>query len=145
LLIISPARPLFPAMTILEKMKNVPVRVRKVYSVYQARPDAFAPVRAVLPPNVQVLGMVTFDDPEATLWQPFGARRIEHVCPGDTAVDLKSRHISYVLVKEPVLPGYFKCSFDDWCQKMNAQVVEKIPLDLRASTGATDWYLVKLQ
>jgi len=28
---------------------------------------------------------------------------------------------------------------------MNAQVIQTMPLNLRASRGALDWYLVKLQ
>ena len=145
LLVISPARPLFPVMTLLDKIRNAPGRVRTVYAVYRARPDAFKPVIAVLPHEVRVLGMVTFDDPEATLWWPLGSRRIEHVCPEDSAADLRGRGIEYILVKESAAQAFFDSSFADWRRKMNAQVVATIPLELRASTGAVDWYLVKLQ
>jgi hypothetical protein len=145
LLILSPARPLFPVMHLLGKMKNPPVRLQKVYTIYRARPVAFAPVLKALPRDVHVLGMITFDDPEATLWFPLGSRRIEHVCPQDSAADLKKSGIEYILVKEPVVETFFQCSFDDWRRKVNAQVVARIPLDLRASSGVRDWYLVKLQ
>jgi len=103
------------------------------------------PAVAVLPPDVKILGLVTFDDPETSLWRPFGSRRIEHVCPGDTSADLKRQGIEYVLVGEEVLKEWFKCSLDDWLKQMNAQVVQKIPLNLRASKGALDWYLVQLR
>jgi hypothetical protein len=43
-----------------------------------------------------------------------------------------------------VLKKWFKCSLDDWLKRMNAQVVQKVPLTLRAAVGTTDWYLVKL-
>ena len=144
LLVVSPARPLFPVQTILEKMPNVPARPREVYSVYHERNDAFAPVRAVLPPDVKVLGLITYDDPETSLWRPFGSRRIEHVCPQDTAADLKRRGIEYILVKPDTFGAAPGASPDNWCKRMNAQVIRKIPLNLRASCGVLDWYLVKL-
>jgi hypothetical protein len=151
LLVVSPPRPLFPALTLAEKLSaRQPdsrglARLREVYSVYRGRNDGFAPARALLPPNLKVLGMVTFDDPETSLWRPFGSRRIEQICPGDTAVELKQRGIEYILVKEEVLEQFFKCPLNDWLKRMNAQVIQTMPLNLRASRGALDWYLVKLQ
>jgi uncharacterized membrane protein HdeD (DUF308 family) len=144
LLVVSPARPLFPAWTLTEKMHGVPARVREVYAVYHTRNDAFAPMRAALPPDLKILGMVTYDDPETSLWRPFGSRRIEHMCPEDTAQDLKARGIEYVLLRNGATDQWFGCPLDDWLKKMDAEVVEKIPLNLRASRGPLDWYLVKL-
>jgi hypothetical protein len=150
LLIISPARPLFPADVILSRLaahdfnSKMPARMEEVYSVYARRNDAFAPVRDGLPPGLEVLGMITYDDPETSLWRPWGARRIEHVCPGDTAADLKARGIEYILLHQEVFERWFDCPLNAWLEKMNAQVVQKIPLDLRASRGPRDWYLVKL-
>ncbi|HSY74308.1 MAG TPA: hypothetical protein VK810_02465 [Dongiaceae bacterium] len=144
LLIVSPARPLFPVQTILAKIKNVPSRAREVYSVYAARNDAFAPAKEIFPPDLKILGLVTYDDPETSLWRPFGSRRIEYVCPGDTAAGLKARGVGFILVKNEAFEDWFNGSFDDWLKRMNAQVVQKIPLTLRASQGPVDWYLVKL-
>ena len=151
LLVISPARPLFPVQTLLNRLQTqtggsrLSARTREVYSVYRERNHAFAPAIAVLPPDSRILGLVTFDDPETSLWRPFGSRRVEHVCPGDTSADLKRQDIEYVLVREEVLKEWFKCSLDDWLKQMNARVVQKIPLNLRASKGVLDWYLVQLR
>jgi hypothetical protein len=150
LLVISPARPLFPAQTLLAKTagpapdSKLAARIKEVYLVYNERNEAFAPVLAILPPDLKILGLVTFDDPETSLWHPFGARRVKHVCPGDSAADLKSRGIEYILLREAAVNSYFHCSFTSWLLQMNAQVVQKIPLNLRASVGPLDWYLVKL-
>ena len=147
LLVISPARPLFPVQTIFAKIQmpdsRLVARIKEVYLVYAQRNDGFAPARELLPPGLKVLGMITFDDPETSLWRPFGSRRIEHVCPADTAADLKARGIEYVLLREQALE-WFDCTLDDWLKRMNAQVVQKFPLNLRASSGPLDWYLVKL-
>ncbi|MGA3283153.1 MAG: hypothetical protein ABSD57_01670 [Verrucomicrobiota bacterium] len=150
LLVISPARPLFPVGMFLEKIHTAAgqhpslARVETVYSIYRDRNDAFAPARATLPPDLKILGFIAFDAPEASLWRPFGSRRIEHVCPGDTLPDLKQRGIEYVLIKTRDFGRWFGCSPDDWVGRMNAQVVEKIPLPQRAAEAAADWYLVKL-
>jgi len=150
ILIISPARPLFPVGMLLEKIHPAAAqhpslaRIEAVYSVYAARNDAFAPARDALPPDVKILGLVTFDDPETSLWHPFGSREIKHVCPGDTAADLKSDGIEYVLLKTENFEPRFGCSTGDWVVRLNAQVVRKISLYLRASQGPMDWYLVRL-
>jgi hypothetical protein len=150
LLVISPARPLFPVGMLLEKIHKaaaqhpVLARVETVYSVYRERNDAFAPARTVLPPDLKVLGLVTYDDPETSLWRPFGSRRIEHVCPQDSVADLKTRGVEYVLMRADSFENCFGCSPDNWLKRMNAQVVQKIPLRLRAASPATVWYLVKL-
>jgi hypothetical protein len=145
LLMVSPARPLFPIMTILQHEPGVPARVREVYAVYDQRNDAFAPVRSALPPGLKVLGLVTQKDPETSLWRPFGSRRIIHVFPGDTATDLKRRGVQYILVKGEVFGNWFPESLDSWLKKMNARIVQKIPLNLLAGVGPRDWYLVKLE
>lgn len=118
--------------------------MKEVYSVYARRNDAFAAVRDGLPSGLKVLGMITYDDPETSLWRPWGARRIEHVCPSDTAADLKARGIEYILLHQEVFEQWFDRPLDVWLEKMNARIVQKIPVDLRASRGPRDWYLVKL-
>ena len=119
-------------------------RMKEVYSVYGNRNDGFAPARAALPPDLKVLGVVTFDDPVTSLWWPLGSRRIEYVCPGDTAAELKARHVEYILLREQAIGQWFNCPLAGWLKQMNASAVKKIPLDLRASEGPLDWYLVRL-
>ena len=131
-------------MTILTKTRSAPERVREVYTVYHGRSDAFAPAREILPPNLQVLGLITSDDPETSLWRPFGSRRVIHVCPEDTSTELKSHGVEYVLVKTDEFGTRFPTTFDDWLVEMNAQTIRKIPLGLRAAIGSRDWYLVRL-
>jgi hypothetical protein len=150
LVIVAPSRPLFPAITIVDRLyarsPNSPsiARAYDVYTVYRHRNRAFDPVLSILPPGLKLLGMITWDDPETSLWRPFGSRRIEHVCPQDTASDLRARGSQYVLVKEAMFGGDFKCSFDEWLRCMNAQVVQKLVLEVEVNRGKENWYLVKL-
>lgn len=150
LLIIQPARPLFPALTVSKRLQahypasRLVARIKEVYSVYHYRNDAFAPARDILPPGLKVLGLTTFDEPATSLWRPFGSRKIVHVCPGDTPDYLKSRGVKYMLVKGQMFGGVFPESLSHWLTEMNAQIVKKIRLNLRATTGPTEWYLVEL-
>lgn len=150
LVIISPSRPMVPAQTILAALQSrapdshVLARAQEVYQVYRERNDGFAPLRAVLPADVKIFGMITYDQPEVSLWRPFGSRRIEHVCPQDTAVEIKARGLAYILVRPNLFGLVFPGSPDDWLARLHAHVVQTIPLSLRASEGASDWWLVKL-
>jgi len=143
LLVVSPARPLFPVQRLLDS-PAVSERMRAVYSVYRDRNDAFAPVRALLPPNLPVLGLVTYDDPETSLWRPFGTLRIEHVCPTDTLADLQTRKIQFVLLTETKLKNWFATDLPGWQNRMHAELVGKVNLQLRASAGPVEWVVLKL-
>jgi len=151
LLIISPARPLFPVQTLLKKIQpHMPdsrlfTRMHTVYSVYGARGDAFEPARAILPVEANPLGLITWDDPETSLWQPFGSRRIFHVCRDDTPDDMRRRGINYVLVSSLVLLQHHQKSLDEWLARNNGEVVQRLSLKLRAGRDATDWSLVRLR
>ena len=151
LLVASPARPLWPAKTLLKAWKadqsSSPVfqRIWAVYSVYGARADGFAPVRAILPPDLKSLGLVTFDDPETSLWRPFGARRIVHITAGDDARSLRQKAISHVLVSDYILTGHLKTTLPAWLDRFDAETITSINLSLRATRGPTVWHLVRLR
>jgi hypothetical protein len=146
LLIISPARPLWPANFVLSKLdaKNSPNpklrRVAEVFSTYAMRADALAPVRARLPEGLTLLGLVTGDDPETSLWRPFGSRRIEHVKKDDSLENLRARGIQYVLVNSSILYR----PFNQWIEEMHGEIVWKITLQLKASVPPVDWYFVRV-
>jgi hypothetical protein len=148
LLIVSPARPLWPAITVLRSLdaehspRNLLRRAWTVYSVYDSRADAFRPVRDLLPPEATPLGFVTSDDPETSLWRPFGSRRIYHIRAAETREEIQQRGIKYALVSSVVLKGR-NLSFDEWVARTGATVVRPLKLELRASQGPTDWYVVK--
>ncbi|MDB6019657.1 MAG: hypothetical protein JWR19_4146 [Pedosphaera sp.] len=148
LVIISPARPLWPARTILSKLhpESSPLvkRLLTVYTVYAARSDAFAPVREHLPDDASPLGLITFDDPETSLWRPFGHRRIVHVRGTDSAADLRQRGIQYVLVNTATLEERSGLTLDQWVEKNHLDIIQMVPLNLRASAGAVPWPLVRV-
>jgi hypothetical protein len=150
-LVLRPERPLVPVRPTLALLHragwNGPLlsRVERVFSVYSQRGDAFTPALEALPSDAQVLGLVTYDDPESTLWKPFGARQIIHVCPEDTGEDVRNRGIRYILVGKARFPLVFTESFEGWLSRMDAEVVKELPLALRAADGPKPWYIVRLR
>jgi hypothetical protein len=144
----TPGRPLWPALTIVNHLaethpkSSLIARVQSVYWLYRERPHSFAPLAQVLPPDVPVFGMLTFDDPETSLWWPLGSRRIEHITPADTREDILARGIEYLIVPEK--SGALMTSADDLIRKYDAHIVTKVPLFLRTFPGQMDWYVLKL-
>ena len=151
LVIITPSRPLWPAQTLLRALHadttdtSLLRRVWTVYSVYGARADGFAPARAILPPDSKVLGMVTFDDPETSLWRPFGSRRIIHVTGQDDAQSLRHRGVDLVMVSEYIVTHHQNLTMPEWLARFDAEVVTSLDLTLRATRGPTRWHLVRLR
>jgi hypothetical protein len=151
LVIVTPARPLWPAVTLLramgaERASNRWVRrAWTVYSVYGQRADAFAPARAILPEDANPLGLISADDPETSLWRPFGSRRIVHVRRDDTPDKLRQEGIKYVLVKSSFLTQYFQLSLEQWLAQNNGQLLRRLPLELRAGAGPSEWLLIQLR
>lgn len=151
LLVLNQARPLWPALTILRSMgaenssHQLVRRAWAVYSVYSQRADAFAPARALLSADMSPLGFVSYDDPETSLWRPFGARRILHVTPTDTAAELRQRGIKCVLASSVTLTLHWQTSLKDWLRQVDGEVVSQLPLNLRAGAGPKEWYLVRLR
>ena len=147
MVIISPARPLWPARTILSKFdasnNRILKRAESVYSVYAKRSEGFAPVLELLPADATVVGLLSFDDPETSLWRPFGHRRIRHVVSTDTADDMARRGIKYLLINTEFLAAHTGRTLEQWLAANHAELIRTIPLTLRASRGPVDWALAK--
>lgn len=149
-LILSPARPLWPATSILrsagadESKHRLVQRLWKVYSVYSERSDVFAPVRADLPEDLGVIGFLSFDNPETSLWRPFFHRRVLHVKCAEPLASLQKRGISMVLVSENTLAEHSSLSPQDWIESVDGEVVANYQLPIRASRNNEHWLLVQL-
>jgi hypothetical protein len=150
LLVLNPARPLWPANTMISALKQhfggrLLDRAQTVYSVYSNRAQAFDPALRLLPNDAKIVGIVTFDDPETALWRPFGSRRIVHVCSGDTAEFLRAEGIKYIWVNDEKFAMLFKGTVAAWLEKIRADRLQTISLQLRAGEGPIPWHLVRLR
>jgi hypothetical protein len=150
LLIVTPPRPLWPATTVLkafhadQSASPLLRRVWTVYSVYGERSDGFASIRNSLPPCVKTLGLVTFDDPETSLWKPFGSLRIRHVTRDDDAASNRLRGLNHILVSQYTLDVENRITLDQWLARHQATITQRFDLALRAGRGPTRWYLVEV-
>ena len=146
LMVVTQSRPLWPAEWFFAKYGDhfessaAGRRLVTVYDVYGKRANAFAPVVAALPEDATRLGFITADDPETSLWRPFGSRRILHVVTGETGDELRKRDIQYVLVKMMEL----REPWDAWMRRMDGRVLAAFTLRLRAGDPPSEWRLVEL-
>jgi len=150
LVVLSPARPLFPALAAARWIRAAGLpeslvrRVERVYSVYAGRAEALAPAVALLPPGERVVGLVTYDEPESSLWKPLGSRCIVHVCLKDTPATLRAAGVRYVWVSGERLAHFSRVPLAAWLGRFHGRVLQTINLSLRAEQGAVPLYLVKL-
>ena len=146
LLIISPARPLWPAAYFLQhyastfQSSTLGRRAMDVYAVQGGRSTAFAPVVAVLPSDAAVLGYRGDDYPETSLWKPFGSRRILHIQASDSAEQVRQRGMKYLLV----ITDSFHETWPQWVQRMDARELRTVELRLRGGHEPFVWHLVEI-
>ncbi len=151
LVVLSPARPLWPAQTLCASLaarhpgSALVERMHTVYSVFAARADALAPLRAALPEDERVFGLITADDPETSLWRPFGARRFHHVNAEDTAADLRALGVRTVVVSSDGFEAWMRRPFDQWLREMDAERITTITLQTRAGRAPWAWHIVRLR
>ena len=114
-----------------------------VYTVYDARSDPLANLRALLPEGLSVVGFLgTADDIDISLWRPFGARRVEHILLSDSVEDIHKRHIQYAVVGDMALPD--QASLAAWLERTRAQVIATTTATMTVSQGPQRWYIVRL-
>jgi hypothetical protein len=151
LVILSPARPLFPVQAVSEIMawSHVPAeiiaRYQQVYAVYAERSDAFKEFIAALPPGEQAIGFLQDgDDSEVSLWRPFGARNVIEVTPEDSREELRARGIQFVVVSQKALTIRHHTTLPLLLAKWSGSLVEEKSLILMVHVGPEKWYLLRL-
>jgi len=146
LLVISPARPLWPAGWFFQqygsrlRASRLGARAMDAYAAKGSRGEVFAPVIAMLPADASALGFFADDFPETSLWKPFGSRRILHVRLSDSPEEMRQRGIKYVLVVADKL----KEPWGQWLQRMDARELQTVSLKMWGSLPPFVWRLVEL-
>ncbi len=150
-LALSPDRPLWPAQQTLSRLaargpgSHLISRALDVYTVYSQRSDPLASVRPLLPPNLQIVGFVSGpDDPDISLWRPFGSRRVEHFLLTDPPERFRSEHVEYAVVSGMNL-GAHGLTVQDWLQKSGAELVATTRATLKVSVGPEPWFIVRFK
>lgn len=144
-LILNPARPLWPWQACLDaaaaRAPGSPLveRARQVYSIYHERADSLAPLRRAWPAAERRIGFVAgVDDPETSLWRPFG--EVEVVAA--TSLDRLSpvvADIRFFVVKPDALPPGFAAALSEAAQQGEVECVLDTRLKVKASAAPERW------
>ena len=142
ILIIQPARPLFPVSLVVRSLPrggaigSLSSRIISVYQTYQARADVLAPVRDLLPGSVREIGFIgTEDDPEPSLWQPFGQRTVRDIV---NPMDVSSLP-DFVSVSESWLREQTGQRLEDWAKAVGMEEVGCVKITLKIRNGDQNW------
>jgi len=147
--VLTPARPLWPAQTVLAKMSGYGrghalfERVREVYSVYADRPDSLAKVRALIPAEAVVVGFAgDKNETEISLWRPYGHRRVEDILPGESGGEIRARGVEYVVVSELFLRRQGQ-EIQAWRHGHGGELVGSVAATMLVAMGPHFWYVVR--
>jgi len=145
ILIIQPARPLFAVDLVRSWSRDGVIgslsgRITTVYQTYQARADALAPLRALLPTYALEIGFIgTEDDPEPSLWQPFGHRTVEDIVNPMNASALPD----FVGLSESSLREQTGRSVEDWAKAVGMEEVGCVKITLKVRNGDQNWCIYR--
>jgi hypothetical protein len=149
-LVLTPARPLWPAQTVLEKLQSrwpeseQLWRAGEVYAVYRERNDLLQPLRERLPPDAARIGIIADDnDLDYGLWRPFGARTLSYLI-GTRGWEQESRGFTWIVGKTSLLVPRYGGSLDELRQISGAQIVATQRITSRVSRGPEEWFVMKL-
>lgn len=147
LVILTPARPLFPYEQLLPNHgKNAFLdRARVSYIQNARRGDALSPVRAFIPSDISAVGFVSRgNEIEPSLWRPFGQRHVIYIIPGDTAADLRRLGVEYVVLGSETLEASNQ-SIGDWLKDYGAEQAGQVTITNTYPTYVPyDWYVARL-
>jgi hypothetical protein len=149
-LVVTPARPLWPAQTLLSQFtrswpeSGLLKQASKVYSVYASRSDPLAKVRALLPQNASVVGFIaTGDDVDISFWRPYTIRKVEHFTLVDPVDLIRKRQVEYVVVGGLNLKIENK-TLEWWLQETGGELVGTVTVVVKVSEGPQPWHVVRI-
>ncbi len=158
-LVLNPARPLWPAVSTSSWLyRNHPnnalfERVHRVYAAYADRWDGMAGVRRALPADAREIGLLVCrpaSQSEASLWRPFGFRRVLDLSVNQATAIIKQHRLRYVVVGAELGASLvqnrpFSEWFADWTADVHGQVIATTHSQLLAARGEATWYILRIQ
>ncbi len=147
LLILLPTRPLWPARTLLASLLNrLPSnslqRAHTVYDVYAHRADVFAPLRQWIPPESSLIGFITVNDAESSLWKPFGQHRLRHILPSDSIPALRQAGMTCAVLNVEDFIARHRQSPADWAAANGGRIAGTTTIQLLARDPARPFAVV---
>lgn len=149
--VVSPMRPWFPVMTLLDQWPAKPTegsmgtRLRLVYRVHQERATGFDPFLAHLPATVTRIGMVAqFQFMEGPLWRPYGLRRVIRPAKTPLPSAFLEKGVRHVFLRVEDVPRLTPLDADAWVKAGQGQVIHRGVMRHFPVEGPTEWWLVRL-
>lgn len=140
-IVLSAPRPLFPQRVLFAsvgKESGVMARARRVYSIYANRPDAFAPLRTLIPAGTRKIGLIAFgDEPETSIWRPFGSVSVRHLL-ADQNLDPDL----VIVASDPVCRTRFGQGAPAFASAHGLTIAGSAEIELRASGTPERWYVL---
>lgn len=154
-LVVTPARPLWPAQALLTRAVTAQPdnrlwqRALTTYKVYSIRSDPLPELRAQLPRELKTVGFLgTSDDLDISFWRPYGTREVAQISLVETAEQIRQRKLEYAIVsgagfKWEGAPA--EISFENWLDQARAEIVTNTIVTVTVSSGPQPWYIVRFK
>jgi hypothetical protein len=149
--ILTPARPLWPAVTVSEWLAQRRPdqawlrRMATVYACYAKRHDLLAPFRNALPAGVREVGFVAGgDDIDYSLWYPLGDRRVIYLRNDRRQPLVLPAGVEWVVIKQDAWDEVSSVPLKEWIARNKAVVVLSASIMSRVGAGDEAWCLVRL-
>jgi len=149
-IMLNAARPLWPALTILDKIKghghSHPIlnRADDVYSGYRTRPETLVPLARLLPESAKHVGLLSGNTPETSLWKPFGSRKVSHILSTDTLDSIRASGIEYVVAGKRTMSENGFPPFEEWQSQTGATIVGEVQITVLVRYGQESWYVLRI-
>ena len=155
-LIVTPARPLWPAQTILSRAVEAKPdsrflkRALTAYTVYSRRSDPLPELRAQLPKDLKVVGFLgTPDDLDISFWRPYLSRQVAQISATETADQIRERKLTHAIVSGAGLEwsalANTNLTLETWLTQTRAEVLTNTTTTVTVSAGPKPWYLVRFK
>jgi hypothetical protein len=152
-LVLTPSRPLVPPRTLIDLAERAHLgapaleRLRTVYEVYAQRADPFMPIKAAIPPDAEVIGLVSDGSESTAAWfKPFGHRwPVYLLSAGEVDAVRSAGQVRYVVIKEPCCEKYFKMQPTRWLERFRARPIQSFEVRLFASRPPVRYTVARLE
>ena len=150
MLVITPARPLWPAQWFFARFGENPTstviqRASLGYSIYADRADALGPLREKLPADAREIGFMSFAaGSEMPFWKPYGEMRVRHIRPADDITGLRFTGMRHIVINSDNFEFMMGRTPEDWASAQGADIIARMPLRIIVQGNVSDWLLVEL-
>jgi len=148
--LITPSRPLIPPSTLVQLARWAALppalidRMATVYEVYGLRNDTLKSVRYGLPPAESEIGWIAGgNDPENSLWIPFGSRRIVPIITTPKGEIVSGKVPRFCVVSQYLLDWFGFKDPEIWAKKYGFRIISAHQVMLTVNRGKELYYVME--